>query len=452
MTYWRHSWWHTQNYQLCLPITLPAGLVVSRSDDMLQFVDGGLFQPTCFKGLSPMMNLEMGYMMHQFSQPLPAVYDLWTDYTLLPRGGFPDGVVSTVYLLAVLAVITWFLTIFVFTNYTIKPLMLLKLSLILALAYLFGVVVRLITELHDQQRQGYLHGLMLLETLNNSVWLLVLDLVAVFLLQINQVQVIMRIFQRQKERRLALFVGVVCAVASQVIWGITKFHDFATDNEAGDIMPAFIYLVRIAMAVCYAAIIMVFMLSKVHYLLPYKRIWVISILTIVLIYTPVAFFIADVSNLFVYELSEIFSVVTYVICVVMPWEWCNKFNMIMRDKEKDGVLGRRFYEDEMYEVDQYEIFEDKSDDENAPDDHEQQPMLGRRQRFQQRVRPKVEAALKTLKQTFLNVTDGIIAAGFAVPRSVSVGTEESTYPELQRSNRRNVYVYQRREVVLDFDD
>ena len=48
--------------------------------------------------------------------------------------------------------------------------------------------------------------------------------------------------------------------------------------------------------------------------------------------------------------------VNYVIGVVIPWEWCNKFNLIMKAKEKEGVLGRRFYEDELYELDRFELF------------------------------------------------------------------------------------------------
>ncbi|KAK7678628.1 hypothetical protein QCA50_018351 [Cerrena zonata] len=40
--------------------------------------------------------------------------------------------------------------------------------------------------------------------------------------------------------------------------------------------------------------------------------------------------------------------------------------MIMKIKEKEGVLGRKFYEDEMYELDRFELFvEQDTDNENS---------------------------------------------------------------------------------------
>ncbi|MCH0628452.1 hypothetical protein JNB11_00460 [Kocuria palustris] len=457
--YWRYTWWEYQDYRLCSEIPLPQGLVVSAKGDFLHFVDEALYTPACYKDKVPMLNVVMGYVMHQYSKALPVARELWTEFAHTLRGRFANSVVAIIYLISVSAVLTLFLTIFVLTNYTIKPLMLLKLLSVLLLAYILAVVIRLITDLHQQQSVGYLKGLLVLDTLNKLVWLQILDLITVFLLQVNQVQVVMRIFQRQKERRMTLLIGVFCAVCSQVIWGIAKFATFPNNQEAADILPAFIYLVRIAMAVCYATIVLVFMLSKIHYIYHNLKIWVILGLTFVLIYSPVAFFVADVSNAFIYELSEVFSVVTYVICVVLPWEWCNKFNMIMKVKEKEGVLGRRFYEDEMAEIDRYEIFEDKLDDDSvlATGDHD--ALLGKRAKLRQKMAgaewERVQNAYQLLKQAVLKVTDGIIAAGFLIPRSVSVGTDDVTPRDPVRTTtnpRHNVYVYDRREVVIDFSD
>ena len=143
----------------------------------------------------------------------------------------------------------------------------------------------------------------------------------------------MRIFQRQKDKRMALLIGIVATLASQVIWAIAQFYTPADANEASDILPAFIYLVRIAMALCYAAIITVFFISKIQIILANKNL-VVNFANVYFDIQPSGIFVADVSNAFVYELSEIFSVVNYVIGVVIPWEWCNKFNLIMKAKEK----------------------------------------------------------------------------------------------------------------------
>lgn len=194
----------------------------------------------------------------------------------------------------------------------------------------------------------------------------------------------------------------------------------------------------------------------------------------------------------------------------------------MRAKEKEGVLGRRFYEDESYELDRFELFVEEqmpADDddgdgddasgENAIQRGDEEATQNHRQLLSRRTNPtldrpdidasdlsaatKVLHALQASKQAFLTLTDNIIAAGFAIPRSVSVSThsfsgrlrenhqvdldeandartkntnagagsfsgENATHeaqPEFNTAssttsrNRRNVYVYAKKEVVVD---
>lgn len=475
-----------------------------------------------------MLNTNVGLIVNKFSKALPIVQESWVNFTRNDtKGSFAYSVVSIVYSISTLAVITWFLTLFVLTNYTIRPSLLLKLSTSLSSVFLLITVIKSIVVLHNQQRQGFLHGALLLDSINSSVYLNVIDLLVVILLQINQAQIIMRIFLRQTDKRLTFFVGVIASITSQVIWAVTKFHRFKDADEAGDILPAFIYLVRIAMSFCYAALISVFLLTKINYIIANRDIWLLSLLTMILIYSPVAFFIADVSNAWVYELSEIFSVVTYVICVVIPWEWCNKINVILRKKEKDGVLGRRFYEDELCELDKYELFveldqdnaddDDKKPDKNTPTNSTQAqvltasdsdvntPILIDKQQNQKRSKKttKLLASLEQATHVFLDLTDKIIATGLAIPRSVSVSTpsftgnadndspqdigermntreapppQQQTQPNnesrihtnssnnqlgIEETNsgnaenhnrRRDVFVYSRKEVIIDFSD
>lgn len=515
--YWRDSQWITQVYAACKPIHLPEGLLISHDfDSPVEYMKQSIYRQQCYKDAVPMLNTNIGLIMNKFSQSLPMVQSSWKNFTKYDtKGSFAYSVVSIVYSISTLAVITWFLTLFVLTNYTIRPSLLLKMSTFLSSVFLLITVIKSIVVLHDQQRQGFLHGALLLDSINNSVYLNVIDLLVVILLQINQVQIIMRIFLRQTDKRLTFFVGVIASLTSQVIWAVTKFHRFSEEDEAGDILPAFIYLVRIAMSFCYAALISVFLLTKIHYIIANRDIWLLSILTVILIYSPVAFFIADVSNAWVYELSEIFSVVTYVICVVIPWEWCNKINVILRKKEKDGVLGRRFYEDELCELDKYELFveldpEDNNDNDNnnndiSPDKSSQKstsnhskvltasdsdlntPILINKD--QKSKTSKLFKSLKQAKLVFLDLTDNIIATGLAIPRSVSVSTPSFTgnvhnesakdieermitreaptqthtnneLSEQANSNttenlhnrRRDVFVYSRKEVIIDFSD
>lgn len=525
--YWGDSWWRKYNLPGCRPMRLLEGLLVSNNwNTPLQYISEAVYQQSCFKGRIPNMNTNIGLVVNRTADVLPAVLSTWKQFTTYPvisyganRGSFAYSIVTIVYSLSISAVITWFLTIFVLTNYTIKASLLLKGSSILSSIYILVVVVNSLIQMHKQHMNGYLSSPELLQFINTSIHMNILDMVVVLLLQINQVQVIMRIFSRQKEKRLTLLIGLIASIMSQTIWSVSKFHRFSPDDEAGDILPAFIYLVRIAMAISYAAIITVFVLSKINDIIANRSIWLLSVLNLVLIYSPLAFFVADISNTFVYELSEIFSVVTYAICVVIPWEWCNKFNLIEKRKEKDGVLGRRFYEDELYELDKHEIFVENhtasysaiqnDDNDHDPDnDHdgdgdinldqdisENRTMLFNRNKNNKEFTNarKVLKALKSTKKTFITITDGIIAAGFAIPRSVSISQQslepkdknihlkdahklvpnptngpqielntltqsnmtllnDSTTPSVQGRHRRNVFLYSRQEVVIAFSE
>lgn len=507
--YWGDTWWRNANFSACQQIELGEGLLISNKwGTPLQYICEAMYKQTCFEGKIPNMNTNIGLVMNKTTNTLPLILESWHQFTTdsmlyQNRGSFAQSIVAIVYSISISAVITWFLTIFVLTNYTVKPSFLLKASTILSSIYILVVIIKTIVKLHNQQKNGYLSSPEILMYVNTSTAINIMDMIVVLLLQINQVQVIMRIFSRQKEKRLTLFMGLVASMLSQTIWGVSRFHRFAPDDEAGDILPAFIYLVRIAMAVSYAAIITVFLISKINDIISNRSIWLLSLLTIVLIYSPLAFFVADISNTFVYELSEIFSVVTYTICVVIPWEWCNKFNLIEKRKEKDGVLGRRFYEDELYALDKHEIFvENCSDrDENGSgrgvDDDEDTPenrtMLTNQNKKELSNARKVLKALKSTKKTFLTITDGIIAAGFAIPRSVSISAQSfeprdrnihlndahklvpnptndpqieldvlshsnvllnngSTSHSVSGRHRRNVFLYSRQEVVVDFSE
>lgn len=407
---------------------------------------------------------------------LPAVVYDWLDFTAHDnRGSFTYSVVPLIYSISTLAVVTWFLTIFVLANYTVKATLIFKVSTCLSSIFLAVVMIKAIVNLHDQQTAGYFFGGTLLDALNDPIYLVVIDFIVVLLLQINQVQVVVRLFLRQNDKRLIFIMGISTSISSQIIWGISKLYNFADGSEAGDIVPAFIYLTRTAMAICYAAFISGFLLLKIKYIFSNRNIWLLTILTVIVIYTPVAFFIADVANAFIFELSEVFSVVSYLLCVVIPWEWCNAFHLIMVAKEKEGILGRRFYEDELYDLDDFELYiEETDEDENGQKTNKKRyrsinPRVKHTNRFQ--------STIDHITDWVFTATDSIIGYWFAIPKSSTVtliinktraGSRKigltkigltrlrkpSPPPEPTRAQSpiRDVFVYSTKQVTINFTD
>lgn len=419
-----------------------------------------------------MMSTSNGKIHNDLVSNLPIVMESWNSFTHSNiKGSFEYSVMPIIYSVSALAVITWFLTVFILTSYTIKPSLLLKSSTILSSIFLLIVVVRSIYDLHSQQEDGFLSGALLLEAINGPLYVGIIDFLVVILLQINQVQIIMRLFSRQSDKRLTVVVGLTASLSSQIIWAVARFYNFPKNSEAGDILPTFIYLTRTSMAICYACLMLSFLILKINYVVANKNIWLLTFLTFVVVYGPVAFFVADVANAFVNDLSEIFSVVMYVVCVVIPWEWCNKFNLIMKAKEKEGVLGRRFYEDEFYALDGLELFvEDEYNEDN--DNNNDDDVAKRNARFRNKHKEtKLSHFYDMTKQTFVDIADTIIATGFAIPRSASIPNStppvdhltsipmenitsetRSNEPDHSVRNRRDVFVYSTKQVAIDFSD
>ena len=167
--YWKNTWWEGTVYPSCRDILLPEGMIISKDTGgfPVSFISKAVYKQICYEDSVPVMNTNVGFVMDDFAAPLPIISLSWYDYTRNSlRGSFAYSFVSIIYAISVLAVIIWFLTIFVLTNYTIKPSWLLKTSTLLSTVYILVVVIKSIVILHGQQRDGYLHGTKLLDGIN----------------------------------------------------------------------------------------------------------------------------------------------------------------------------------------------------------------------------------------------------------------------------------------------
>ncbi|RKP31829.1 hypothetical protein METBISCDRAFT_29976 [Metschnikowia bicuspidata] len=343
---------NNEHYALCGIFNLNEGVLVSNNfAQPVQYILGGYYQQSCFKGAYPMLNTQVDVIFKEFSQPLPMVKDGWEKFTSDP-GSFTNGLVPVLYSISILAVVTWFLTVFVVTNLKKSP-VLLRISTTFALIHMLIVLVRSLIFLHRQQLRGYIDGQVLLSEMGNITWINATDLVVILLLQICQVQVIMRLFSRQSDKRIVFLAGVAFSVASQVLWGVKKIALFASLTEIGPVIPSLTYLLRIATNVIYATIFTAFVLKKLRNLIKNPSIWLITVLSVMLVYAPVAFFVADVTSSWAHE----YSIVTYVV-----------YQLLQRIQEQEGVLGRKFYEDEICELDRLGLFVEEEEHEDDSED------------------------------------------------------------------------------------
>ena len=344
------------DYNGCLPFNLTEGILINAGNTSIRtFVQKARFQQICAKDNYPLLRVN-NHMYNQRITELPEVQHSWKSFTQTIQGGFNLSAVSIIFSLSSLAVMTWFMSIFVATNYTMRPSLLMWLSTGMSSVFMLVAMILCIIRTHNDQKRDYIDGQALVSLLHGNVALSALNLISVFFLQINQVQVAIRLLLRQSDKRLTFVFGLIATLVSQVLWGVTMFYALDKSSDAGDVILAFIYLVRLTGALCYAAIVTVFILTKIKSIMVYRKMWLLTAATVILVYSPVAFFFSQAANSWSYDVTEMFTIVSYDVCVVMPWAWCSEYNEIKKEIEKEGVLGRRFFEDEWYELDGSQLF------------------------------------------------------------------------------------------------
>lgn len=73
---------------------------------------------------------------------------------------------------------------------------------------------------------------------------------------------------------------------------------------------------------------------------------ILTLLALIIVLLQPGFFVADVANIWVDDLSEIFNTTCYVGSAVIVWEWVDHILILERKVQAQSVLGRPVYEDD----------------------------------------------------------------------------------------------------------
>ncbi|CDO91861.1 unnamed protein product [Kluyveromyces dobzhanskii CBS 2104] len=342
----------SEEYPSCKGVKLDEGILIwNKLPNKFAFIESLVFASTCEDG-SPLYS---SFVELQDGCPyLPVVNYDWNNFINSDgySGPFKYSIYSIIYSVTVNLIITVFLTVIVFINIPTKPSRkasyILKLGALLASLNLLIFVVRVLNDVAEKYTyKGYVSSLSFLNLLWADKVFAGIDLVVVFLLQISQVQIVMRFFDRIQERRMVLYFGLFLIIVTQLLWVIPTFSPVPIEDSDSDIdiLPPFVYLFRIALSTCYASVICFHVLTKKSLCFRGRMIF-LTLLTLVAVLLHPAFFIVDVSNLWIDDLSEIFNTTCYLAATVIVLEWTNKIHTLERKIQAASVLGRPIYEDE----------------------------------------------------------------------------------------------------------
>lgn len=176
-------------------------------------------------------------------------------------------------------------------------------------------------------------------------------------LWLAQVQTLIRLFPRHKEKVMIKWAGFALIVLDTTFSCLENFLVRSTATRPrlyDDAIPALSYLFELALNLLYAAWVIFYSISKHRYAFFHpkmRNICFVALLSLCAILIPVVFFVMDIAK------PEIAGWGTYIRWVgsaaasVVVWEWVERIEALERDETKDGILGREVFDgDEMLDV------------------------------------------------------------------------------------------------------
>ncbi|KAJ5558778.1 hypothetical protein N7461_002750 [Penicillium sp. DV-2018c] len=208
-----------------------------------------------------------------------------------------------------------------------------------------------------QYNYGYSDAEALSEEVIDGLEIRIVRVVSSTFLWLAQVQTLIRLFPRHKEKVMIKWAGFALIVLDTTFSILENFwvrNSSTRPRLYDDAIPALSYLFELSLNLLYAAWVIFYSISKHRYAFFHpkmRNICLVALLSLCAILIPVVFFVLDIAK------PEIAGWGTYIRWVgsaaasVVVWEWVERIEALERDETKDGILGREVFDgDEMLEV------------------------------------------------------------------------------------------------------
>ncbi|THX66813.1 PalH-domain-containing protein [Aureobasidium pullulans] len=208
----------------------------------------------------------------------------------------------------------------------------------------------------EQYEIGYMDGDAMHSRVEGSMEVRVTRVISDVFLWLAQVQTLIRLFPRHKEKVVIKWVGFALIILDTIFSCLNSFlvDSFNRPRHFVDAIPALSYLFELAVGLLYAAWVIFYGLTKRRYAYFHRKmksIFIVALLSHIAILTPVAFFITDVAQPDVAAWGDYFRWVGAAASSVVVWEWVERIEALERDEKKDGILGREVFDgDEMIDL------------------------------------------------------------------------------------------------------
>ncbi|KAK9463280.1 PalH/RIM21-domain-containing protein [Lipomyces oligophaga] len=326
---WRNPTTTTTRHPLCTAYTLPAGIVVLPSTTQT-ITHTAVFSPKC--------SSTMGSSLLSESTTSASL-----------REPFYSSVVPILYTVAGATVLSWVLLILLLVTPQRRP-YLQKIATLTVAVSLTVAMAEATKILRHQYDYAYEDTEELRNYIDNGTTLQIFRIVSDLFLWLAQVQTLIRLFPRQREKKIIKWLGLVLILIDTVFWSLKSFLPTGDDDESfRDAVPALAYLFQITLSVLYCAYVVYYSISKRVYAYHVKNLFLAS-LSLTSVLTPIIFFLLDVSREYISGWGDFVRWVGGAAASVVVWEWVERIEYLESKDQESGVLGRQVFEDEMLEI------------------------------------------------------------------------------------------------------
>lgn len=209
----------------------------------------------------------------------------------------------------------------------------------------------------NQYDYGYMDAVALTKEVLDGMEIRIVKVISSTFLWLAQVQTLIRLFPRHKEKVMIKWAGFALIVLDTIFAILDNFviqNSTVQPRFFDDAISVLSYLFELALNLLYAAWVIFYALSKHRFAFFHpkmRNICLVALLSLAAIFIPVVFFVMDISQPNVEGWGEYIRWVGSAAASVVVWEWVERIEVLERDERKDGILGRELFDgDEMLEV------------------------------------------------------------------------------------------------------
>jgi hypothetical protein len=210
---------------------------------------------------------------------------------------------------------------------------------------------------HRQYDAGYSDAGALVEEVNAGLEIRVVRVISDTFLWLAQVQTLIRLFPRHKEKVAIKWLGFALILFDTVFSILNNFvyqSSKTRPRRFEDAIPALSYLFELSIGLIYAACVIYYSMSKRRFAFWHVRmrnICLVAFCSLMAVLVPVVFFVLDITNADVATWGGYIRWVGAAAASVVVWEWVERIEALERDERKDGILGREIFDgDEMLDT------------------------------------------------------------------------------------------------------